>query len=89
MSSSNVRHQKVIEVRRIQMMDRPSNLIGDIMIGIINKMTQSKELTLEEKNARWLITRIVFGASLIVVGSTWFYILVSGLSKLRDVLFGN
>lgn len=37
MSSSNSRHKEVVETRRIQMMDRSSNLIGNIMIGIINK----------------------------------------------------
>ena len=89
MSSSDARHQEVIEVRRIQMMDRSSNLIGDIMIGIINKVIQLKELNLEKNKVRGFMKSIVFGASLIVVGSTWFYILISGLFKLRDILFGD
>ena len=89
MSLSNSRHKEVIEARRIQMMDRSSNLIGDIMIGIINKVIQSKELNLEKNKVRVLMKNIILATSLILVGSAWVYVSISGLLKFRDSLFGG
>jgi predicted nucleic acid-binding Zn ribbon protein len=52
-------------------------------------MTKSKELNLEENRVRALTINMIFVASLIIVGSAWMYILVSGLLTIRDILFGN
>ena len=71
------------------MMDRSSNLIGDIMIGIINKVIQSKELNLEKNKVRVLMKNIILATSLILVGSAWVYVSISGLLKFRDSLFGG